>query len=339
MSTVTKLDNILQTKEGLKSVITDFGGTVPDKFKDYPNAIREAYTQSDSSFKANAEHTLSGTVIIPSGLTILKNYYLYGNNNVTRFELPDTITSIGAYQFYECTKLTSVRLPKNDQFKVLTDYFCSKCTSLTDLNNIENLEGITTFGSSVFYNCTNLLRAHLPSTLITLGTYTFYGCSKLEDVTLLEGITTIGNSAFYGCTNLHNITLPSTLTTMGTAVFQLSGIYKLEIPEGIKKIPNNTVYQCASLEEIILPSTVTNINTGALRQCTSLERVIVKATTPPTLAADAFRDVKMNGIIYVPQGCKAAYEATVWNNSTANYYPKSRGWTIEELDADGNIPA
>ena len=87
------------------------------------------------------------------------NYYIDGNylyekktnkivsafnvgNSVT---IPDTVTSIGEYAFYDCTSLTSVTIP----------------------------DSVTSIGGSAFSGCTSLTSVTIPDSVTSIGSYAF----------------------------------------------------------------------------------------------------------------------------------------------------------------------
>jgi len=83
-------------------------------------------------------------------LCYANNLYLNGEL-VTNLVIPDGVTSIGSYAFYECTSLTSVTIP--DSVTRIGDRAFYNCTSLTSVT-IGN--GVTSIGSYAFYNCDGL---------------------------------------------------------------------------------------------------------------------------------------------------------------------------------------
>jgi hypothetical protein len=99
--------------------------------------------------------------------------------------LPDTLTSIGNYAFYQTTGLVSV-----------------------------DLSGITTLGSSVFSGCTALAAADL-SGLTTSGTTAFSNCTALTSV-VLSSLTSVANYMFSSCP-LTVIDLPASVWSIGSS--------------------------------------------------------------------------------------------------------------------------
>ena len=68
-----------------------------------------------------------------------------------------------------------------------------------------------------------------------------------------------------------------------------------------------------SLSEITIPSTVSTIGSYAFSGCTSLTKIIMKPTTPPSIQANSFQN---NGwmTIVVPKGSLNAYKtASNWS--------------------------
>ena len=52
-------------------------------------------------------------LVIPDGITAIKNYTFAGCCSITSVVIPNSVTSIGAYAFYVCNKLTSISIPNS----------------------------------------------------------------------------------------------------------------------------------------------------------------------------------------------------------------------------------
>ncbi len=172
----------------------------------------------------------------------------------------------------------------------------SACTGLT---SITIPEGVTSIGDYAFNYCYGLTSVTIPSSVTNIGVSAFDGCSGLTSITIPEGVTSIGNFAFDGCSGLTSITIPSSVTSIGlNAFFGYSGLTSVTIPEG-----------------------VTSIGSGAFGGCSGLTSVTALNTTPITISSNPFSN-RANATLYVPQGCKSAYEA-------ANYWKEFK--EIQEL--------
>ena len=102
--------------------------------------------------------------------------------------------------------------------------------------------------------------------MTSIGRWAFYGCNRLQTLTLPEGLTTVSSAAFQlagglngvlvlpstltglsgytfsRCDKLTGVVLPSTLQTIGTYAFQPTGIKDLYLPDNITSFGSNFVY-------------------------------------------------------------------------------------------------
>ena len=91
--------------------------------------------------------------------------------------IPNSVTSISSYAFYNCTGLTSVEIPNS--VTSIGDYAFGGCTGLT---SVELPNSVTSIGSSAFFYCISLTSiASFADTPPTLGGYkdkVFYNVNK-----------------------------------------------------------------------------------------------------------------------------------------------------------------
>ena len=146
-------------------------------------------------------------------LSYAHHLYLNGEE-VKDLVIPNSVTSIKKYAFYECDGLTSVTIP-NSVTSIGSSAFknCSGLTSVTIPNSV------TSIGSSAFYDCSGLTSVTIGNSVTSIGGYAFRGCSGLTSVTIGNGVTRIGDYAFYGCSGLTSVTIPNSVTSIGERVF------------------------------------------------------------------------------------------------------------------------
>lgn len=96
------------------------------------------------------------------------NLYLNGNL-ITDLIIPDSVTRISDYAFWECSSLTSVTIPNS----------------------------VTEIGSSAFERCFSLTSVTIGNSVTEIGSSAFYVCINLKELTLPESVTEIGSDAFW----------------------------------------------------------------------------------------------------------------------------------------------
>ena len=99
--------------------------------------------------------------------------YAKGKKDVI-FVIPDSVTSINAFAFYECYSLTSVTMP----------------------------DSVTSIELYAFYNCSSLTSITIPDSVTRIGDYAFSGCKSLTSVVIPDSVRSIGEYAFAYCTSL-----------------------------------------------------------------------------------------------------------------------------------------
>ncbi len=194
---------------------------------------------------------------VPSGIKTIGNYVFSGCTNLTSISLPSSLTSIGISVFNGCTSLTSISLPSS--LTSIGNYAFSGCSNLTSIN----LENVSVIGVSAFNNCTSLTSVTLPEGLSTIANQLFSGCSSLTSVIIPEGVTSIGASAFVG-TALTQIVIPNTVTIIYDNAFNgVTTLTSLKLSNTLSEIYSNAFSGCTGLTEVIIPKSVTYIGHSA----------------------------------------------------------------------------
>ncbi len=208
-------------------------------------------------------------LVIPSGVTEIKNYAFYGCAALERVTIPDSVTKIGSSVFDGCTALEYNEYGnayylgnENNPYLLLLKAKSSDITSC-DIN-----PGTKLIHSSAFANCTELSAIDLPAGITEICASAFFNCSSLSSVTLSDDLRSIGDSAFSYCTSLRNITIPESVTRICDSAFHGCVLLQsINIPSGVTEIGSRAFYGCENLESLTLSESVTSIGEYAFNDC------------------------------------------------------------------------
>ena len=143
------------------------------------------------------------------------------------------LTAVSDMDFFFCTSLVSMTLPKNLADVPETTF--TGCESLTNLKVAEGNEYYCTIDGLLYdKNITLLLfcptkktgAVVVPATVKKIGTNGFYECAELTAITLPDKLEELGDAVFVGCTNLTTIHIPASVKIMGLG--QVSACTNLE---------------------------------------------------------------------------------------------------------------
>ena len=217
-------------------------------------------------------------LVIPNGVTEIKQYAFDYCTGLTSVTIPNSVTSIGNYAF-NCTGLTSTI------YTGTIAQWCNISFGNYEANPLNRSHSLTIGGSEV----TNLV---IPNGVTEIKQYAFSGCTGLTSVTIPNSVTSIGSSAFSDCSGLTSVTIGNSVTSIGDYAFRY----------------------CSGLTSFTMGSGVTSIGVRALGDCTGLRNIISKAVYPPTASANTFENVPPYCTLTVPCGSLQYYQVTpLWN--------------------------
>lgn len=133
-------------------------------------------------------------------------------------------------------------------------------------------DGVILDGGSIFYGCSSLEEAVLPSDLKELPDGTFSN-TGLKSITLPDGLEVIGKNAFSGTANLKSITLPDGLEIIEKKAFYHGGLTEIVIPDSVTTIGQLAFGNCDNLLSITLGKGLQNIEENAFKNCVVLFEV------------------------------------------------------------------
>ena len=316
---------------------------------------------------------------IPYSLHFNENYYDVTTIEANGFEgcmamaivLPDTITTIGLEAFRDCDNLTEFEIPNSVTY--INTQILYGCDSLeTIYYNAENCsfntssivgafgnlshdavvvlgDGVKTIPDYAFYHGDRITAVNISYGVTSIGRRAFKDCSALVNVEIPDSVTSIGEQAFYNCEALASITIPASVTSMGKNVFyDCRSLATANVRGLITTLPDYTFYGCTALANVTLPMNLVTVGSDAFELCSSLQNIVLpesvttinswafsksglKSFTYPsalkTMEYGAFNgcaaleEVNFNGVIteiedYTFKGCTALVNVVIPNNVT-----------------------
>ena len=278
-------------------------------------------------------------LVIPEGVTAIKQYVFYGWENLTSVSIPKSITSIGSSAFKGCTSLTEVHI---------TD-IAAWCA----IPFIKNDSG---------------------DNPLKIARHLYMDGVEVKDLVIPEGVTSISYGAFNGC-KFNSVSIPSSLTSISDFAFNGVGantvyikdlaawckiqfgsscnplfnvqhlfvngeeITDLVIPDGVTEISDYAFMDCNALSSVNTGNTVRSIGFYSFAGCDNINTITIgKSVTSIDVAFFCCKELKSvksmiedpfeidkntftyretaddpikepNATLYVPVGTKAKYEA------------------------------
>ena len=189
---------------------------------------------------------------------------LYVNGKeVTELVVPEGVTSIGRFAFYDCPYIITLSLPST--LREIGSLAFTKCTGI---NSVVLPEGLTTIGERAFQGTSSLREIYFPSTLETMGEKCF--------MPLYGDSSSLSHVEFASLESLLRMNFESMADNplIYSHVLYIAGqeVTDLVIPEGTTKICNYLFYGCTGLKSVKFPASLKAIHRGAFEGCTGLER-------------------------------------------------------------------
>lgn len=244
------------------------------------NLLSEDYMDA-SGLKDNVAY-----VIIPEGVTDIKENQFYECSALKNVVIPETVTEIKSFAFADCFELASVIIP--DSVTSIGDHAFFRCSELKNAMLSENLNKIEV---ATFCECLNLKNINISDDVISIKAGAFSDCVRLF-LKIPDSVKEIEQDAFLAVPNIlinTNIDLDeSGVKTIngfveGNLVFldedktELRACLEMDteiiIPDGVKYINDNAFSNNYQVEKVTIPNSVVAIGESAFENCPNLKEV------------------------------------------------------------------
>ena len=184
-------------------------------------------------------------VVVPEGVEVAVDSFLYNLTTVEKVTLPSTLKTIEYGAFYKIGAVESLVIPDG-------------CESIGEiafkLSNIKSVEipaSVKNVGKNAFLECPNLETVVCKAE--TIGYQSFKSCAVLSNLDI-DGVKAIGEQAFYACSALKTVVIPDSCETIETLAFKTSGIVNLTVGSGLTSVKTGVFEGCESLSTIVYKS-------------------------------------------------------------------------------------
>ena len=276
-------------------------------------AMKDFMTTADCPWW-NYKEKIQKLVINP-GIEVIGAYNFWDCTNLTTVVFSDDIKSIGAYSFSGCFNIKDVNIPNLSVWCGIKfgsnplSYAQNLCVDGKPISDVVIPDDVTCIKKWTFASCKNLKSIKLHNKVSSIDSLAFYKCINLKTIEIPNSVTKIDIDAFSYCTSLTSVKLSENLTSIPDGLFyNCTSLSSINIPEGVTSIGIYAFYGCSSLESIFLPESIVNIGEYAFFYCNNVKKVTILAKTPPAIDSNTFSC--WDAVLYVPDDVLDTYKST-----------------------------
>lgn len=299
-NSVTKLGNgafqdcIGLTSISLSQFVTDIASTA---FMGCSNLPELTISANNPNYK-----TVGGVLFSKNLATLVA--FPAGKAGV--YTIPSSTLEIAPESFYGCKGITTLNIPASIVFFPISEGSQSNLLAAINIDaanpNYSSEDGVVfNKNKTIIVRCPEGKEGAytIPSSVVEIEKYAFWGCSKLSQLTIPNTVITIGNTAFSGCKGLQALVIPNSVTSVGTdfcanctflktvvlstsltnlpqySFIDCSQLATITIPNNIESISMHAFYRCSSLSDVKLSNNLKTLGQGAFAECTGLQSLTI----------------------------------------------------------------
>ncbi len=155
---------------------------------------------------------LAASLVIPDSVTKIGKYSFYNCGSVISVTLGSGVKEIGQDAFYHCSNLLSINVSEENPYYSSQDgiLFNKDKTALISFVKKNYIlysipDGVTEIGAYAFSESSNPEAVSIPDSVTSIGNFAFYNCHGLNVVEVGVGISSIESNIFTGCNSITDI--------------------------------------------------------------------------------------------------------------------------------------
>lgn len=259
------------------------------------------------------------SIDLPASITQIPSSAFYGCTSLRTVTAESPITKIEANAFQDCTALETIPdLGRVTDLGVSAFFNCNALCCDVNLSSLKMLEANVFCYTQVIVTdfCDTLesigdwaliwamVKAELPPTLQSIGSYTFFGGNLPETLTIPDSVRTIGNYAFASTAGVKKVFIGSNLSSISKGLFADSSVKEITLNAskdeltGTENLPDKAkiIYRYPSISDSV-GDTISDAS-GA----PTLQAAIYNAPNGQPTTITIGKNVKLSQTLRVPAG-------------------------------------
>lgn len=228
----------VEIPKSVSSISVDFFGTNVNQI--VIDSENESYLSTENAIYDKSKTALvlylakDKNVVLEEGLLSIRYNAFKLNTGVENITLPNSLQNIYGQAFWNCNRLTSLKLGPNVQHIDPLAFY-----------RLDNLKLEIDKGNNYYVMENNVLFNKDKKTLITI-------IGNPENFAIPEGVEKIESAAFHNKSKLKSIVIPNTVKEIGNSFNYCTALTSIEIPASVTKIGRNCFNNTNNLKSIII---------------------------------------------------------------------------------------
>lgn len=257
------------------------------------------------------------SIVLPNTITAIDRYAFYNNDSLTSCVLPSSLTSVGECAFSHCSAMTSFVIPAS--LTSIGNEAFNRCANITSIvveegnpvyDSRDNCNAIVeTATNTIITGCNTTV---IPATVTSIIQAAFGDCT-FTSFNLPAQVTNVSRNILSSCPNLTSITVDP-----GNPVYDsrdncnaiieteanklLLGCKATTIPSTITEIGRQSLY-LTDIEQVTIPASVNVIGEMAFSVCPNLASIIVEEGNTTYDSRDNCNCIIETATNYLLNGC------------------------------------
>ena len=259
-------------------------------------------------------------IIIPNTITRINYYAFWDVDGINSIIIPSSVTKIDSCAFYS-DAIRTISIPCTVDSIGGTAFMPSALENLiitttnleqflqSDINLLLNAANANTVPRTLWANGAEVTNVLIPNSITEIKERAFYRMANITSVNMPEGVIKLGSYAFAGCNKLEVVKLPNSLDTIPVRAFdQCSLLATVDLGDSIKRIDDYAFASCFRLVTLRMPEALKSIGSYVFSNCSNLTSIHLPMLVPPTIISNkTFYAATKLSSFYVPCGAKDNY--------------------------------